>query len=194
MATTTAVRIQREDFELERELAAIRGQVGDAGAIVTFTGLCRSEGGRLAALEIEHYPGMAEIEVTRTVQEAVRRWPLLAATVIHRHGRITAGENIVLVIVASSHRQAAFAAAEFLMDWLKSFAPFWKREHHADGTVGEWVEAKAADELAASSWDCTPGSSQQRPHPTGLLIVAPDELTSHQNKENRREDHELGVG
>jgi hypothetical protein len=119
---------------------------------------------------------------------------LLAATVIHRHGRITAGENIILVIVASSHRKAAFAGAEFLMDWLKSFAPFWKREHHTDGTIGEWVEAKVSDELAAKSWDCPSDTRPQRVSSEDQLPAASEELTSHSNKENRREEHEFGVG
>jgi len=151
MKVAPTIRIQRDDFNVARETGAIRGQGADVGAIVIFTGLCRSEDDRLIALEIEHYPGMAEAEVTRIVGQATRRWPLLGVTVIHRNGKIQVGENIVLV--ASSHRQAAFAAAEFLMDWLKSSAPFWKREHHADGTVGEWVDAKVSDELAMRSWN-----------------------------------------
>ncbi|TJV05672.1 MAG: molybdenum cofactor biosynthesis protein MoaE, partial [Mesorhizobium sp.] len=91
---------------------------------------CRDEGGRLAALELEHYPGMAEAEIGRIATEAVHRWPLQGLTAIHRHGRIAPGENIVLVVAASAHRQAAFEAANFLMDYLKSRAPFWKKEHH----------------------------------------------------------------
>jgi molybdopterin synthase catalytic subunit len=152
------------------------------GAIVTFTGLCRSEDDHLAALEIEHYPGMAEAEVTRIVGQATQRWPLLGVTVIHRYGKIQAGENIVLVIAASNHRQAAFAAAEFLMDWLKSFAPFWKREHHADGTVGEWVEAKASDELAVRSWDDAPDAQEHQSPSRSPLREAPEGLTSHESK------------
>ena len=162
MTAAPTIRIQGDDFDVGRETAAIREPGADVGAIVTFTGLRRSEDNRLATLEIEHYPGMAQAEVTRIVGEATRRWPLLEATVIHRHGKMRAGENIVLVIVASSHRQAAFAAAEFLMDWLKSSAPFWKREHHADGTVGEWVEAKASDELAMRSWDDAPDTRERQ--------------------------------
>src|SRR5690606_15645556 len=108
-----------------------------------FTGLCRDEGGALAALELEHYPGMAEAEIARIARQAVDRWPLQAVTVIHRYGRIEPGANIVLVVTASPHRQAAFEAASFLMDFLKSDAPFWKKERRADGSEGDWVEAKA---------------------------------------------------
>ncbi len=147
-----SVRIQREDFSAADEVAALTRGRGDIGAVVTFTGLCRDEGGRLQALELEHYPGMAEAEVARVVAEAAARWPLDGATVVHRFGRIAPGENIVLVATASSHRQAAFAAAEFLMDYLKTRAPFWKREHLVDGTAGEWVEAKGEDDQAAARW------------------------------------------
>jgi molybdopterin synthase catalytic subunit len=122
------------------------------GAVVAFTGFCRDEGGRLAALELEHYPGMAEAEIARIAQEAERRWPLLGLTVIHRVGRIRPGEGIVLVLAASAHRRAAFEAAEFLMDYLKTRAPFWKREHLKDGTVGGWVEAKSQDDEATGRW------------------------------------------
>lgn len=181
MTTAPTIRIQREDFNVERETAAIREQGADVGAIVTFTGLCRSEDDRLVALEIEHYPGMAEAEVTRIVGEAMLRWPLLGVTAIHRNGKIQVGENIVLVIVASSHRQAAFAAAEFLMDWLKSSAPFWKREHHADGTVGEWVEAKISDELAMRSWDDAPAAREHQYPSRDPLREAPEGLTSRQS-------------
>jgi molybdopterin synthase catalytic subunit len=188
MTVSTAVptiRIQRDDFDVERETAEIRGQGADVGAIVTFTGLCRSEDDRLAALEIEHYPGMAEAEVTRIARQATLRWPLLGVTLIHRHGKIQVGENIVLVIVASSHRQAAFTAAEFLMDWLKSFAPFWKRERRTDGTVGEWVEAKASDEFAVRSWDGAPHDQEHQPRSRSPLREAPEGLTSHQGEIER---------
>jgi molybdopterin synthase catalytic subunit len=124
----------------------------DAGAVVTFTGLCRDEQGALAALELEHYPGMAEDEIARVAAEAERRWPLLGMTVIHRYGRVRPGDNIVLVVTVSSHRQAAFAAADFLMDYLKTRAPFWKKEIHADGSEGQWVEAKDADDAALERW------------------------------------------
>ncbi|TIR88758.1 MAG: molybdenum cofactor biosynthesis protein MoaE, partial [Mesorhizobium sp.] len=124
----------------------------DIGAVVTFSGLCRDEQGALAALELEHYPGMAEAEIGRIATEAIGRWPLQGLTVVHRHGKIAPGENIVLVVAASAHRQAAFEAANFLMDYLKSRAPFWKKEHRADGSEGGWVEAKEADDEAADRW------------------------------------------
>ncbi|NNM73995.1 molybdenum cofactor biosynthesis protein MoaE [Enterovirga sp. DB1703] len=124
----------------------------DIGAVASFVGLCRDEEGRLSALELEHYPGMAEAEVARVAGEAARRWPLLGLTVIHRYGLIRPGERIVLVAAASSHRQPALAATEFLMDYLKTRAPFWKREHLATGELGAWVAAKEADDAAASRW------------------------------------------
>ncbi len=147
-----SIRVEEAPFDPTAELARLSG-ADDMGAVVSFTGLCRGEGGRLAALELEHYPGMVEAELARLIAEAGRRWPLLAVTVIHRHGRIAVGEPIVLVITASAHREAAFSAAAFLMDWLKTRAPFWKREIAADGTPGDWIEAKADDDAAASRWD-----------------------------------------
>ncbi len=114
--------------------------------------LCRDEGGTLAALELEHYPGMAEAEIARIAKQAIERWPVTGLTVIHRFGKIAPGENIVLVVASSAHRQAAFDAASFLMDFLKTRAPFWKKEHRKDGTTGEWVEAKDADDKAAERW------------------------------------------
>lgn len=146
------VSIQAQDFDIAAEVAALSAGRADIGAVVTFSGLCRDEGGVLAALELEHYPGMAEAEIHRIAVEAVGRWPLQAVTVIHRHGRIRPGENIVLVVTASAHRRAAFEAADFLMDYLKSRAPFWKKEHRADGTDGGWVDAKDSDEQAAKRW------------------------------------------
>ena len=145
--------IQPEPFDVAAEIAALSARAGPGiGAVVTFTGLCRDEGGRLAALELEHYPGMAEGEVGRVLDAAAARWPLAAATVIHRHGLIRPGEGIVLVLTASAHRTAAFEAATFLMDYLKTRAPFWKREHLADGAVGGWVEATHHDAAAADRW------------------------------------------
>ncbi len=146
------VRIQAEDFDAATEVAALTEGRRDIGAVVTFTGLCRDEAGRLAALELEHYPGMAEAEVARVDAEARARWPLQGVTVIHRYGKIRPGGNIVLVATASAHRRAAFEAAEFLMDYLKTRAPFWKREHLADGSTGTWVDAKEADDAAAGRW------------------------------------------
>ena len=144
------IRIQREDFDLAAEIARLSGD--GVGAVATFTGICRDEAGRLAALELEHYPGMAEAEIGRIAIDAAERWPLLGLTIIHRIGLIRPGENIVLVAAASTHRQAAFHAAEFLMDYMKSRAPFWKKEHLADGSSGSWVEAREIDEEAVARW------------------------------------------
>ena len=149
---TPTICIQSEDFDVASELEALTAGRPDAGAAVSFVGLCRDEGGRLAGLELEHYPGMAEAEMARVVEEAAGRWPVFGITVIHRYGLIRPGERIVLVATASSHRDAAFQAASFLMDYLKTRAPFWKREHLADGTLGPWVEAKAEDDAAAERW------------------------------------------
>jgi molybdopterin synthase catalytic subunit len=147
------VRIQSEPFDSAHEAALIEAGRRDIGAVVSFTGLCRDEDETLTALELEYYPGMAEAEIARVAEEALARWPLQALTVIHRHGRILPGEKIVLVIAAARHRGEAFAAAEFLMDYLKTRAPFWKKEHRADGSVGDWVEAKAKDDAAARRWE-----------------------------------------
>lgn len=146
------VRIQTQDFDVAAEYDALRGKARGAGALVSFTGLCRDEGGRLEALELEHYPGMAEKALTRIGMEAMRRFSLAGLTVIHRHGVIAPGENIVLVIAAASHRQAAFDGASFTMDYLKTEAPFWKKEHPRQGE-GNWVEAKASDDTARDEWD-----------------------------------------
>jgi molybdopterin synthase catalytic subunit len=148
----TTIRLQREAFDITAEVAALTHGRTDIGAVVTFTGVCRADenGEPITALTLEHFPGMAEAEITRHVEEARVRWPLLGVTVIHRHGRLTPGEMIVLVATASSHREAAFAAAEFLMDYLKTRAPFWKQVEKASGKT--WVEAKAADDAAAERW------------------------------------------
>jgi molybdopterin synthase catalytic subunit len=152
MTANVTIRIQEADFDVGREIAALSKGRTDVGAVVTFSGICRgSEGNHaIAALTLEHYPGMAEAEIARHAETAMSRWPLLALTIVHRVGRIAAGENIVLVLTASSHRQAAFEAAEFLMDYLKTNAPFWKREESADGT--SWVEARRHDDAAAARW------------------------------------------
>lgn len=147
------IRVQREDFDASLETAAMTRGRTDVGAVVAFTGLCRDEDGTLAALELEHYPGMAESEIGAAVQEARRRWPLQAATVVHRYGVIGAGEQIVLVATAASHRGPAFSAAEFLMDYLKTRAPFWKRERRRDGARGAWISAKHDDDRAAERWE-----------------------------------------
>lgn len=144
------VRVQTEDFDIAAEAAALARLSRDVGAVVTFTGLCRDEDGQLAALELEHYPGMAEAEIGRIAAEAASRWPLHGVTVVHRYGKILPGENIVLVVTASAHRQAAFDAASFLMDFLKTKAPFWKKEHGAG--EGGWVAARDSDDTAADRW------------------------------------------
>ena len=146
------IRLQREDFDAAAEAAALTRGRTDIGAVVTFTGICRgSEAGEtVTAMTLEHYPGMAEDEIARHVAEAESRWPLLGVTVIHRYGRLVPGDNIVLVVTASSHRGDAFAAAEFLMDYLKTRAPFWKQEERGAGVA--WVEAKAGDDESAGRW------------------------------------------
>jgi len=147
------IRIQHDDFDAGDEIRRLGAGRPDLGAVVTFTGLCRAEGGRLAALELEHYPGMAEAQIARIVARASERWPLGAVTVIHRFGRIAPGGQIVLVATASTHRHAAFEAASFIMDFLKSEAPFWKKEHAASGTPGGWVDARESDHDAMKRWD-----------------------------------------
>lgn len=148
--TPITVRVQAGDFDIAAEVARLSAGRRDIGAVVTFTGICRDEDGRLGELELEHYPGMAEEEIARIAAEAASRWPLQGITVIHRTGKLRPGENIVLVVTASAHRQAAFEAANFLMDYLKTSAPFWKKEH-GSGPAG-WVEAKADDDRAADRW------------------------------------------
>jgi molybdopterin synthase catalytic subunit len=143
-----AVRVQREDFDLGAELAALRAGRRDIGALVSFTGLVRGDG--LEAMELEHYPGMTEKALARVEAEARGRWPLQACLIVHRYGRMAPGEQIMMVATASAHRGAAFAAAEFLMDYLKSRAPFWKKETGAEGA--RWVEAREADEAALGRW------------------------------------------
>jgi len=149
---TTIIRLQREPIAIAAEVEKLVGARKDVGAVVTFTGICRADenGAPIAALTLEHYPDMAEAEIARHVDEAHARWPLLGVLVIHRYGRIVPGEDIVLVVAASSHREAAFAAAEFLMDYLKTRAPFWKQVESAGGK--SWVEARAADDAAAGRW------------------------------------------
>jgi len=152
MTAASTVRLQREPFDAAAETAKLTRGRGDVGALVTFTGICRGDeaGEPIAALTLEHYAGMAEAEIERHVQEAKERWPLLGVTVIHRYGRMVPGEDIVLVVTTSSHREAAFAAAEFLMDYLKTRAPFWKQVEKAGEKT--WVEAKATDDAAAGRW------------------------------------------
>jgi molybdopterin synthase catalytic subunit len=156
MTSIVTIRIQQADFDIGSEIARLTHGRTDIGAVVSFSGICRgSEHSEpIAALTLEHYPGMAEAEIMRHAEDAMARWPLQGLTVIHRFGRITPGENIVLVLTASSHRQAAFEAAELLMDYLKTNAPFWKREENSAGkTEGTgWVEARAHDDAAAARW------------------------------------------
>ena len=149
-----SVSVQAADYDTAAEIAALTAGRTDIGAVVTFSGLCRDEGGTLEALEIEHYPGMAEEEIGRVCAEAEARWPLQGCRVIHRHGAIRPGDNIVLVATASTHRVAAFAAADFLMDYLKSEAPFWKRNRRREAAPGDadWVAPKASDEAALDRW------------------------------------------
>ena len=152
MPVTATIRIQQADFDVAQEIAGLSRDRTDVGAVVSFSGICRGSenGAPIAALTLEHYPGMAEAEIGRHADEALSRWPLQGLTVIHRFGRIAPGENIVLVVTASAHRQAAFEAAEFLMDYLKTNAPFWKREESRQGT--SWVEAGDHDDAAAARW------------------------------------------
>jgi len=143
------VRIQHEDFDPGAEIAALHTMAGDVGAIASFIGLVRADD-RMEAMTLDHYPGFAEREISAHVAEARTRWPLLGVRVVHRVGRLTPGERIVFVGVASSHRQAAFAAAEFLMDYLKTRAPFWKLEEREGGAT--WVEARDSDDESVKRW------------------------------------------
>src|SRR6516225_10476316 len=149
---TTTIRLQHEPFDAAREVAALTRGRTDIGAVVTFTGICRGAeaGAPLLAMTLEHYPGMAEAEVARHVKAAQGRWSLLGVTVVHRFGRLCPGDEIVLVVTAAAHRHDAFAAAEFLMDYLKTRAPFWKQVESAGGKA--WVDAKRSDEAAAARW------------------------------------------
>lgn len=152
MTAEPRIRVQSQDFDLQAEIDALTAGRRDIGAVVTFTGLCRDEQGALSALELEHYPGMAEAEMLRIGKLAIERFSLLGLTAVHRYGKIRPGENIVLVIAAAPHRQAAFDGANFMMDFLKTSAPFWKKEHGADGSQGDWVSAKDADDAAREKW------------------------------------------
>ena len=150
-----SIRVQAEDFDVAAEIRRLRAGRTDIGALVTFTGLMRemTADGQLSTMTLEHYPGMVERQLGALCAEAERRWPLLGGCVIHRHGRLAPGDQIVLVAIASAHRQAAFDAAMFLMDWLKTRAPFWKLEEGAGHR--QWVEARDADDAAAARWAVT---------------------------------------
>ena len=152
MTAVPDIRVQAEDFDQAAEIARMTAGRTDIGAVATFTGLCRSEGESLTALELEHYPGMAEAQIEETTQAACERWPLDGITVIHRYGKIAPGENIVLVIATSRHRDAAFDGARYVMDFLKTDAPFWKKEHRVDGAEASWVDARDIDEAAKKRW------------------------------------------
>ena len=145
-----AVRVQADPFDLGAEAAAFAQGRRDVGAIVTFTGVVRDEAGTLRAMEIEHYPGMTASAIQAMVDQATARWSLADALVIHRHGRMAPGEMIMMVATAAGHRNDAFAAAEFLMDYLKSRAPFWKKEITDAGA--DWVAATEEDEAALGRW------------------------------------------
>jgi molybdopterin synthase catalytic subunit len=146
------IKLQSDPFDVAAETAALTRDRTDIGALVTFTGICRGaeNGEPIIALHLEHFPDMAEAEIARHVEDAQARWPLLGVIVIHRHGRIAPGEDIMMVATASAHRHAAFAAADFLMDFLKTRAPFWKRVESAGAS--SWVDAKAEDDAAAKRW------------------------------------------
>lgn len=144
------VRVQREPFDIGQETAALLAGRTDIGGLASFIGICRADDG-LLAMELEHYPAMTARAIRRIAEEACARWPLAGCTVIHRFGRLLPGDPIVLVLAASAHRQPALEACAFLMDWLKTKAPFWKREEFAGGE-SRWVAAKATDDEAAARW------------------------------------------
>ena len=144
------IRVQQEDFDVAAEIARLKEGRSDIGAIVTFTGTVRDRSGAVTEMTLEHYPGMTESELTRLEAEANARWKLRASLIVHRTGSLQPGDNIVLVVTASEHRDAAFDAARFLMDHLKTNAPFWKRETGPSGS--RWVEAEPGDAIARQRW------------------------------------------
>ena len=146
------VSVQEQDFDVAAECARLTEGRADVGALVTFTGLVRDRGGDapVSAMELEHYPGMTQKALTGIAQQALARWPLQGAVVIHRYGPLLPADRIVLVATASAHRQAAFESAEFLMDWLKTRVPFWKKETTPHGA--RWVDARESDDAAAARW------------------------------------------
>lgn len=153
MDSSVHICVQNHDFDLAQEQANLLAQNKNIGAVVAFTGLCRDESGRLDALELEHYPGMAEAQIEKIALSAKERFSLDAVRIIHRFGIIKPGENIVLVLTASRHRNAAFEAASFLMDYMKTNAPFWKKEHLKSGATGDWVLSRASDDQAQKRWE-----------------------------------------
>ncbi|MFK7903139.1 MAG: molybdenum cofactor biosynthesis protein MoaE [Nitratireductor sp.] len=152
MMVEPIIRIQAEDFELEKEIKTLCADNLNIGAAVSFIGLCRDEDGTLNALELEHYPVMAEKQIRKIAKDAIKRFELDGLCAIHRYGKVSPGENIVLVIAASAHRQSAFDGANYLMDFLKTQAPFWKKEHLANGENSKWVDAKDQDDAALDKW------------------------------------------
>jgi molybdopterin synthase catalytic subunit len=146
------VRVQLEDFNAQEEEKRLLSDRRDIGAIISFIGLCRDEEPPLSALELEHYAGMAETEIEAVAKEASSRWPIFGATIIHRYGMIKPGAQIVLTLVAAAHREAAFASAQFIMDYLKTKAPFWKKRHFLDGAASDWIAPKIEDDLALLRW------------------------------------------
>jgi len=152
------IRVQQQDFDIGVEIARLKAGRTDIGAIVTFTGTVRDQAGAVEEMTLEHYPGMTERELGRIEAEACARWPLQASLIVHRYGTLQPGDNIVLVVTASEHRDAAFDAAKFLMDYLKTSAPFWKRETGKGGS--SWVEAELRDDNATASWDKTKSAAE----------------------------------
>jgi molybdopterin synthase catalytic subunit len=153
-----SVTVSEKDFDIAAEIAALTSGKHQAGAVATFTGVVRG-GDDLVSMTLEHYPGMTEAELERIEKEAHARWPLIATRIIHRVGTLKPGENIVLVIAVSSHRHAAFDAASFLMDYLKTAAPFWKKETNVSGS-STWVDARETDEAAIARWSSTPKAAE----------------------------------
>jgi molybdopterin synthase catalytic subunit len=150
MRATPRVLVQEAAFDLAGETTRLQNTGAEVGGLASFLGICRSDDG-LSAMVLEHYPGMTERALTRIAEEACARWPLTGCTVIHRYGRLVPGDPIVLVLTASAHRSAALESCAFLIDWLKTKAPFWKREDFAGGEA-RWVEAKSEDDEAAARW------------------------------------------
>ena len=155
MTIPITIRLRQDDFDVSREIRALTHGRIDIGAVVTFSGICRggAEGGVITALTLEHYPGMADAEIRRHVDQAIARWPLTGVTIIHRYGHVVPGDNIVLVLTTSAHRQATFQGAEFLMDYLKVNAPFWKSEQRLQRT--SWVDHHHRDADAIARWNAT---------------------------------------
>lgn len=157
------IRVQREDFDVGAELERLVGGNTRIGGVCTFVGLVRdlADDKSVAAMTLEHYPAMTEKELARIDAEAQARWPLEATLIVHRYGRLEPGDRIVLVIAASAHRSAAFEACHFLIDWLKTKAPFWKREETPEG--GRWVDARSDDDRAAARWETSPTTAPAKP-------------------------------